>query len=287
MKHWVKQIPLVGSLAVSLSAYQKKASDQRVRKRLSRTPYPQGEEIEKAVSIRKPQLPPSEQARIARIECERERLLQRDDPLVDGSLGPGGIYDQDVTIRAACQVSKSPEQALMLYCLIRRLKPRTVIELGTNVGISSAFIAAAIAEDGQQGELTTLDSSPYRQRLAREVHRNLGLDGIRYVAGLFTDTLSDSLGAMSPIDLAFIDGHHQYQPTLDYLEEILRAASPKALFVFDDIRWSDGMKQAWSELKADTRFGLVVDLYSVGICLRAPNESSRRYVFPPLYNAFG
>ena len=99
--------------------------------------------------------------------------------------------------------------------------------------------------------MVTLDASAYRQRLAKEIHANLGLDNISYVTGLFTDTLQPTLTDMGTVDLAFIDGHHQYQPTLDYLEEILKFSTPDTVFVFDDIRWSEGMKQAWDEIRAD------------------------------------
>ena len=42
------------------------------------------------------------------------------------------------------------------------------------------------------------------------------------------------------MDLACIDGHHQYQPPLDYFEALWRYSRQTAIFVFDDIRWSEG-----------------------------------------------
>jgi hypothetical protein len=69
---------------------------------------------------------------------------------------------------------------------------------------------------------------------------------------------------------------------LDYFEAILPFASVDCVFVFDDIRWSDGMKRAWSELQEDDRFGLVVDVGSVGVCARKAAPQSERLVLPPL-----
>jgi predicted O-methyltransferase YrrM len=180
-------------------------------------------------------------------------------------------------------VSKRPQPALLLFLLIRAIQPLHVIELGTNVGISSAYIAAALKANGQNGRMTTLDASPYRQHLAREIHRNLGIDNISYVRGLFTDTLTSTLADIGSIDFAFIDGHHQYQPTLDYFETILPYSTPDSVFVFDDIRWSDGMKKAWSQIQSDDRLGLIVDLSSVGICPRRQPELSQRFVLDPVY----
>jgi len=207
-----------------------------------------------------------------KIESERARLLAREDLLIDGTLGEGGLYDKNQTIKQACKVSKSPRPALSLYYLVRAIRPVRVLELGTNVGISSAYLASALKENGQ-GNLVTCDASPYRQRLAREMHSRLGLDNISYVKGLFTETLTPTIKEMGGIDMAFIDGHHQYQPTLDYFSEIYESSEPYAMFVFDDIRWSDGMMQAWKDLQRDPRLAIVIDLTSVGIAIgKAPEE---------------
>ncbi len=161
----------------------------------------------------------------------------------------------------------------MLYRIIRELRPKQVIELGTNVGISAAYIAAALKENGDGGRIITLDSSQYRQALARSLHASLGLDNVTYVQGLFSDTLKQTLAENPPCDLAFIDGHHQYEPTLEYYNQVLEHCSDHAVLVFDDIRWSDGMKKAWRHIQADQRFELVVDLQSVGLCALDTNAS--------------
>ena len=139
----------------------------------------------------------------------------------------------------------------------------------------------AANDDG--GRLVTLEASPYRQRLARELHGRVGLDNIDYRLGLFVDTLDAALDEFESFDFAFIDGHHQHEPTLDYFDRIWRHATPGAVFVFDDIRWSDGMQRAWAELQADPRIELAVDLYSVGVCIvgrEAP--TANRSVLPPI-----
>lgn len=284
----VKRIPFMVKLHRSVTSVQRHVatrvqnfSNRSILKQLDNTPYQQAT-ILRAVLENTRKLPISEQEVIARIEVERKRLLNRNEPLIDGSLGEGGLYDENVTIKQACDVSKQPEPALMLYRLTRALNPLSVIELGTNVGISSAYIGAALRVNGRNGKLATLDASAYRQRLAKEVHSNLGLDNISYVEGLFTDTLNPTLSGKNSIDLAFIDGHHQYQPTLDYFAQIHKVATSDATFVFDDIRWSDGMTKAWSEIQADGRLGLVVDLVSVGVCVCRSEAVSQRYVLPPL-----
>ena len=165
----------------------------------------------------------AEHARIHAIEQERRRMLNDDSPLIDGSEAEPGLYDKGQTIGAVTKVSKSPRGALLLYQFIREFRPQLVVELGTNVGISAAYQAAALNENANGGRLVTLEASPYRLRLAKSLHAKLGLENISYVQGLFSDTLQPALAEHGhQVDLAYIDGHHQYQPTLDYFEALWR-----------------------------------------------------------------
>jgi predicted O-methyltransferase YrrM len=184
---------------------------------------------------------------------------------VDDTLGPPGIYDEG-TIAEACNKRKSPNAARLLYSLAYEFRPKTVIELGTNVGISSAYLAAGLKDCGSGGRVLTLESSPYRLRLAQDLHRQL-----------FIDNLTSSLAEADPIDMAFVDGHHQYQPTLDYFDSIWSRSVDDCVFIFDDIRWSEGMKKAWRALCSDPRVTIAVDLRSIGICITAKGASNKSY----------
>jgi len=126
------------------------------------------------------------------IERLRTSMLLDDSPLIDGSLGEGGRYDQDQTVADACRVSKPRNSARLLYSVTHEYRPTTLIELGTNVGISSAYLAAA------GGRVTTLESSPYRLRLAQKLHDQIGLK-IDYVQGLFDETLASALAKLPPV----------------------------------------------------------------------------------------
>jgi predicted O-methyltransferase YrrM len=194
------------------------------------------------------------------IELQRAETLKDRSPLADGSLGPPGIYDQGQTVADACRVSRQASSAQVLYSLAAEYRPQTILELGTNLGFSAAYLAAS------GGRVTTLEASPYRLQFARKFHRTLGLE-IDHVQGLFSDTLHETLNRLPPIGMAFIDGHHQYQPTLEYFKAIASRAAPGCVFIFDDIRWSAGMRRAWSELRADPRFESVADLGGMGVCV--------------------
>ena len=279
----IKQVPFGVKVHRNVINLGRKYSNRIILKQLKCSGYKQGTRIWEVLTLLQRGLRPSDRDWIERIEGERKRLLSLNEPLNDGSLGLAGLHDHEASIRDACLVSKPSKPALMLFLFTRVIKPRNVIELGTNVGISSAYIGAGLKLNEQNGRITTLDASPYRQRLAKEVHDNLGLDNVSYVNGLFSDKLGPALEELGSIDLAFIDGHHQYQPTLDYFEEIFQFSTSDTVFVFDDIRWSQDMEKAWSRIQADDRLGLIVDLFSMGICTRGQQENPQRVVYDPIY----
>ena len=281
IKNLIKRIPYIVDINRQFITWRKSRSKLKLLEQLKTSRHPKAKGLREALLSLARRMPQSDQAWIDRIETERERLLNRNEPLDDGSLSEAGLYDKGVSVGRACEVSKGPIPARLLFLLARATMPLNVIELGTNVGISSAYVGAGMKVNGQSGRITTLDASPYRQRLAKEIHSNIGIDNISYVEGLFSDTLCQTLADLGSIDLAFIDGHHQYQPTLEYFEDILKHSTPETIFVFDDIRWSDGMKKAWAKIQSDDRLGIVLDLESVGICTSQPQGDSQRFVSEP------
>lgn len=211
------------------------------------------------------------------IETQRAAMLGDGSPLDDGTL-PGSLrHDAGLSIGQACRASMPPRKAAVLSALAGAFQPACAVELGTNVGVSAAYIARAV-----RGTLTTFEVSPYRLRAARRLHQRLGLSNIRYVQGRFGDTLDEALRGMPTVDFAFIDGHHRFRPTLDYTDAVVARAAEGAVFVYDDIRWSDGMREAWEALRQDPRFGIALDLDCIGVCVLGRQPQAGRLVAGPV-----
>ena len=165
--------------------------------------------------------------------------------------------------------------------IVREFGPTLGLELGTNLGISSSYQAAAMRLAGR-GRMITCEGSPVRSGIARGLHERLGLENVEYVVGLFADTLESVLADNEPFDYVFIDGHHQKQPTLDYFEAIAPHLAPEAVVVFDDIRWSPGMREAWDILSRDHRFSVALDLDIMGVCTLGGQEKRIRSGIVPV-----
>jgi len=162
-------------------------------------------------------------------------------------------------------VSQSSIRGTILFKLIREFGSISAIELGTCIGISAAYQAAAQKLNGM-GKITTLEGSD-SAILAQNNLQLLELDNVTVVKGRFQDNLDSVLQENNPVDYAFIDGHHEEKATIAYFTQLLPYLAGKAMVVFDDISWSKGMRIAWEKIIENERVKIAVDLVTLGICV--------------------
>lgn len=208
-----------------------------------------------------------EQVWIDRIEARRAALYASEDEIVMTNYG---VLDGQEITRTVGYVSRNSSKTLfwtlLLLRLVRALRPTTCLEMGACAGVSGAYQAAALQLNGA-GRLVTLEGAGSLAALSRETFAALGLENVQVVEGRFQDTLATVVEEIAPIDYAFIDGHHEEEPTLAYLDQIYPHLASRALLVFDDIYWTDGMRRAWNRIQSDPRMTVSADLRQVGLCL--------------------
>jgi predicted O-methyltransferase YrrM len=149
----------------------------------------------------------------------------------------------------------------LLHRLVQHYRPDTIVELGTCLGIGTAYMATGSAE----AQVVTIEGSPSLSDLAMRHHSALGLKNIKQVTGSFETMLPEVLAGMPHLGMAFIDGHHLYAPTLRYFEMLMERAGDGTILVLDDIHWSPEMTRAWQAVCRDPRISLTIDLYRMGI----------------------
>lgn len=172
--------------------------------------------------------------------------------------------------------SKSPFWCLLLFKLIRALKPSSCLEMGTAVGVSAAYQAAALKLN-RKGTLVTLEGDRSLADIAANNLQRLNLDNVEVVTGRFDDTLSHVLEDLKTVDFIFVDGSHDESAELEYFERTISFLARPGILVFDDINWSDGMKSAWNFISQDGRVSVAVDLGPVGLCVVGVSNVKRRY----------
>lgn len=118
----------------------------------------------------------------------------------------------------------------LLYALVRASRPETVVEFGTSFGISTLYLAAAVADNGG-GHVYGTEMSEVKVATARKNLDEAGLGGVATILpGDARRTLADLSG---PIGLVLLDGWKELcLPVLRDLEPRLAAG---AIVVADDI----------------------------------------------------
>lgn len=213
---------------------------------------------------------------IARIESLRAELGSSDEVIRTprsewtGDPADASRIREASVARLALEASKPRRWGRVLLALSRELAPAQSLELGTCVGISTAYQAAGLELAGSDGTIATLEGDPARARLAVENLERLGLAGrVDARPGRFGDTLRPVLDESDGLAFAFVDGNHNLRPTLNYFERIGARTTRPAVLLFDDIAWSEGMREAWSRIASDERVAVAIDLHGLGLCVLA------------------
>ncbi len=211
------------------------------------------------------------------VEELRRELLKNKTLLEINDLGAGSTASAK-RMRTVADItrhsSKSRKYGRLLFRLSMHLEPATILELGTAMGISSAYLAFG----NRMSEVTTVEGC---SNIAGQAQRNLqalGLENVRVINANFDNALPDFLEKNSQLELVFIDGNHREEPTVDYFEQCLSKTVNKTCIVFDDIHWSDGMERAWSHIRQHPRVTASIDLFQLGIVFFRKELSKQHFI---------
>lgn len=215
----------------------------------------------------------------AQIEALRRNLCHSPETVQVTDYGAGS-RTHNGTVRSVADIARSaqkpPHYAQLLYRLVRHMRAKTVLELGTSLGLTTAYLAQAVAETG--GQLISFEGCPNIATLARQHLMQLGCQPVEIVVGNLDQTLASHLVNLPPPDLVFFDANHRYEPTLAYFETSLAKAHNDSVFIFDDIHWSNDMERAWAAIQAHPATRVTIDLFGVGIAFFRQQQPKQHFV---------
>jgi len=198
------------------------------------------------------------------IEAARKRLLNDSKEITVTDLGAGSHLNNNKVKQIssiAKNALKSPRLAQLIYRLVADLQPASAIELGTCLGITTLYLHGA----APQAKVYTLEGCPQTAGVAAEVFKQEHAGNITQLTGNFDDTLHPLIDSLPQLDFVYVDGNHQKEATLRYFEWCLPKVHDNTLLIFDDIYWSEGMKEAWAAIKAHPQVTVTVDLFWIGL----------------------
>jgi len=124
-----------------------------------------------------------------------------------------------------------------IWCLIRHLRPRNVVETGVLHGVTSRFILEALERNGV-GHLWSIDLPPMEPVWQDEIGIAVG-DRFRsrwsYIKGTSKRRLPGLLSSLGQIDLFIHDSLHSEQNVRFEVDRAFAALRPGGAIVVDDI----------------------------------------------------
>ena len=152
------------------------------------------------------------------------------------------------------------ESGLLLYALVKRFRPRSILEIGTGRGFGALCVATALRDLGGEGRIVTVDMNSYSQRIdwalddgsgprvqplsmkdVWEEHAEASLRArIEPRSGPSVTVLRELRAEGFRADLVYVDGDHTYPGVRhDLYASLLVAARPFCMLIDDYTPGSD------------------------------------------------
>jgi len=196
------------------------------------------------------------------IEAIRSKLLLTRKKIKVEDFGAGKKRANQRSISRICKnASQRKAFAQLIHRLALHCKADHILELGTSLGITTAYLAKA----RPQAKIISIEGASEVSKIAEINLKKLKIHNVKVVNDQIEHSLTDSLDELGKVDLVYFDGNHHYQATIAYFQSCLSFTHEKSVFVLDDIHWSAGMQRAWNELKNHPKVQCSIDLYQIGL----------------------
>ena len=143
--------------------------------------------------------------------------------------GPGNLRIAASSKVGVEEMSSPPFLLSFLNTIVKLIKAKTILEIGTFIGFSTMQLARMV---GEKGHVTTLEVFPEFAEIAR---RNFAQNGFADRITLIEGNAETTLGGLEKgsFDLVFIDGSKQSY--LDYAIRCEELITDKGVIVVDDV----------------------------------------------------
>ena len=159
----------------------------------------------------------------------------------------------------------------LLYQLCRFYKFDQILEFGTSLGVGTCYMQLG----NKKAEITTVEACPNTREIALESFKMLEVEHIESVQSTFNEYIQTK--PSKKFDLIYIDGHHDGEALLRYMNELELHSHDETVFILDDIRWSNSMYSAWNEIINDSRYHVTLDFFRFGMVIPRKHQLKEHF----------
>jgi len=205
-------------------------------------------------------------AETERIEEARKKFSRNHSLFVKQDFGTGK-NNRQMRVSRLVKDSMDARMGEILFQTIRYMNYRQVLELGTCLGIGTAYLNA-----GGAASVVSVEGCPATKQFASQFLAEAHCTEPTLLQGEFSEVLQSGLRELKNIDLVHVDGNHRGEATLEYYRQLRPKMSDNGLMVFDDIRWSKEMWHAWREIASLEKNCYSIDLGTTGMVFLCARE---------------
>lgn len=171
--------------------------------------------------------------------------------------------------RKAKRYLNRPEIDRLLFRLVNRMQPDTIIETGTLTGLTTLYLAG-----GRENAVChTFDEESGNEFTTEVLFK--GKENIRYHKGNLLVSLIAVLSSVASVDFLYIN---EETPVELVFEACLEKVTENSLFIIQGIYRSERKKRWWQKIVADERTGITFDLYDVGLVFFDKRKIKQHYL---------
>ena len=213
----------------------------------------------------------------ADIEKLRSELVRdmRSIPITD--LGVGSVLNkskQKKVSTLAKNILKPTKLDQLIHRLVADVNPGNIIELGTCLGITTAYLAKA----APNARVISIEECPETVAIALENLEKLHIQNTEICVGNFDELLPDIIKNIPELDLILINGSHTKEAILNYFQWCLPKLSERSIMIFDHIHRSKEMNEAWEYIKGQPKVSVTIDLFQIGLVFVKKGQAKEDFV---------
>ncbi len=190
-------------------------------------------------------------------------LARNSEKITISEVGAGSFKSSDNNVVVGKMVRKtslSSKYGKLLSRLVKYYNPDSIVEFGTGMGISAAYLAWSMSES----TIHTIEGDSGRFTFAEAEFKKLGLNNIHCYNQDFDAYIADQRLGMGNYFI-LIDGNHKKEATLRYFNYFSNICDENSIIVFDDINWSNEMQDAWRKIIKHPDVSISIDIFFMGI----------------------
>ena len=158
---------------------------------------------------------------------------------------------------------------MLLFRICNHFKPKNILELGTSLGMGTLYMHLG----NPTSKLISIEGCPETYSIAKE---NLKPYPVKLINNTFKKVIETF--SEEKFDLVFIDGHHDGKALIEYLEALNPFTHADTIFVLDDIRWSNSMRDSWGKLSTSDTYNLSIDFFRMGVLVKRPQQVKENFI---------